>query len=199
MKRATLVTLIACLFLSTLAFAQEEDETKKNSLDSGSISSQFDYINSVSNSFQEYKVVKKTNLDQFRENVLDSIQGYQEQVLVLKQEISEKQAKIEGLNQEMEVNQAELEQAIADRDSFSFLGMPIHKNAYNSIMWLIVAGLGGALLFFVFQYTQSHKIINKASKDLEDTTEEFEQHRKNTLDRERKLKRELVDALNQRV
>lgn len=199
MKRATLVTLIACLFLSTLAFAQEEDETKKNSLDSGSISSQFDYINSVSNSFQEYKVVKKTNLDQFRENVLDSIQGYQEQVLVLKQEISEKQAKIEGLNQEMEVNQAELEQAIADRDSFSFLGMPIHKNAYNSIMWLIVAGLGGALLFFVFQYTQSHKIINKARKDLEDTTEEFEQHRKNTLDRERKLKRELVDALNQRV
>lgn len=178
--------------------AQEEEE-KKNSLDGGSISSQFDYINSVSNTFQEYKVVKKTSLDQFRKNVLDSIQGYQKKVLVLNQEISEKQAKIDALNQESEVTQAELDQAIADRDNFSLLGMPIHKNAYNSIMWLIVAGLGLALLFFVFQYTQSHRIINKARRDLDETSEEFEQHRKNTLERERKLKRELVDALNQRV
>ncbi len=184
----------------SLSFSQEaqEDTTAQepNSLTGGTISSQFDYINRVSNSFQEYKVIKQTNLDQIRSNVLDSLDVFKNQLVTVNQKLAEQQTKIENIDAETEAIQLELKEAQEARDSFSFLGIPIHKAVYNTIMWAIVAGLLVALLFFLFKYSQSHKVIARARKDLDDTVEEFEQHRKNTLDRERKLKRELVDALN---
>jgi len=88
----------------------------------------------------------------------------------------------------------EKNQAIADRDNFTFLGMGIQKTAYSSMMWVLVLVLSVALAFFALQYFRSSSKISKAEKDLIDVQEEFEQHRKNTLERERKLKRELIDA-----
>lgn len=179
-----------------LSFAQEEGPAP--SLNSGTISSQFDYLNTVSNNFQEYKVVKRTNLDQIRKNVSDSLNVFKDQLVTVKKDLKERQEQINVLESQMAEAQEQLSTAEEARDSFEFLGMPIHKSAYSSIMWTIVFVLTGALLFFLFQYSQSHKVISKARKDLEETVEEFEQHRKNTLDRERKLKRELVDALNKK-
>jgi anion-transporting ArsA/GET3 family ATPase len=200
MKNQYLLTLFLFLFSTVLCFSQEaETDTtaqETNSLTGGTISSQFDYINRVSNSFQEYKVIKKTNLDQIRSNVLDSLNVFKDQLVVVNQKLTDQQQRMENLEAETEAAQLELKEAQEARDSFSFLGIPIHKNIYNTIMWAIVVGLTVALLFFLFKYAQSHKAIARARKDLEDTVEEFEQHRKNTLDRERKLKRELVDALN---
>ena len=93
----------------------------------------------------------------------------------------------------------QLEVAEAARDNFEFFGMPIHKSAYVTMMWTIVAILAGAFFIFLFKYSQSHRVISRAKKDLAETIEEFEQHRKNTLERERKLKRELVDAMNGKI
>jgi Na+/H+ antiporter NhaB len=61
-------------------------------------------------------------------------------------------------------------------------------------MWLLVAGLAGAMVFFSVQYFRSFGRVKKAQKDLEEVQAEFDQHRKNALERERKLKRELIDA-----
>jgi Na+/H+ antiporter NhaB len=58
----------------------------------------------------------------------------------------------------------------------------------------LVAILGVALAFFSFQYFKSSKKIRKAQNDFVEVQEELENHRKNTLERERKLKRELIDA-----
>jgi hypothetical protein len=63
-------------------------------------------------------------------------------------------------------------------------------------MWTIVAALALALGFFLFKYSQSYKVISRAQKGLAEKVEEFDQHRKNTLERERKLKRDLIDAMN---
>lgn len=187
---------IACF--QSFSQSTQEDTTamKAGSLKSGTIASQFEYINSISNNFQEYKVIKRTNLDQLRSNVMDSLDVFKNQLVTLNQKLAEEESRMQDLEAQTENIQQELLSAQAERDSFSFLGMPIHKAVYNSLMWTIVALLGAALLFFLFKYSQSHKVIALARKDLGETVEEFEQHRKNTLDRERKLKRELVDALN---
>src|SRR5690606_14265877 len=92
---------------------------------------------------------------------------------------------------------AETEQkneAIASRDNFNFMGFGIQKTVYSSIMWLLVAILAAALAFFAMQYFRSFGRIKKAERDFLEVQEEFDQHRKNTLDLERKLKRELIDA-----
>lgn len=185
--------LYVLIGFGNLSFAQGDD-TDKGSLNSGTIDSQFDYIYNVSNNFQEYKVVKRTNLDKLKSNILDSMRTMRQEVLDLNNQITSQKDSIGSMNSHLEQAEMEKEEAIAAKDNFTFLGMGIHKAVYSSMMWLLVAILAAALGFFSFQYFRSFKKIKKAQNDLVEVQEEFDAHRKNTLERERKLKRELIDA-----
>lgn len=185
--------LLVVIGNGNLAFAQE-DTAEQGSLNSGTIDSQFDYIYSISNNFQEYKVVKRTNLDKLKSNILDSMRTMRQEVLDLKTLISNQKDSIGSMNEILLHAETEKEEAIAAKDNFTFLGMGIHKAVYSSMMWLIVAILAVALGFFSMQFFRSFKKIKKAQNDLAEVQEEFDSHRKNTLERERKLKRELIDA-----
>lgn len=195
MKRVLplLLLAISLIIIPFITFAQTET-TEEGSLDSGTIDSQFEYIYSVSNNFQEYKVVKRTNLDQLKSNILDSMHTMRTEVGDLKGLIVSEKDSIKNLNSILVTAETEKQEAIAEKDNFSFLGMGIHKAVYSSFMWILVAVLASALAIFSFQYFSSFKKIRKAQKDLAEVQEEFDNHRKNMLDRERKLKRELVDA-----
>lgn len=188
--------LLNLLFLlSGISIANAQDSTAtQNSLRSGTITSQFDYIYRVSNNFQGYEVVDKSNLEKLKANVLDSIQTMSKEVSELKLQMSTMDDSVIIYKNLLSAEIEEKNQAIADRDNFSFLGIGIQKTAYSSMMWVLVFALAAALAFFAVQYFRSSSKIAKAEKGLIEVQEEFEQHRKNTLERERKLKRELVDA-----
>lgn len=188
-----LLVLISLITIPSFTFAQENSEDK-GSLKSGTIDSQFEHIYSVSNNFQEYKVVKRTNLDQLKSNILDSMVTMRKEVGDLKLLIVSEKDSIKNLNAILATAETEKQAAIDEKDNFSFLGMGIHKAVYSSMMWILMAVLAGALAIFSFQYFTSFRKIKKAQKDLAEVQEEFDNHRKNMLDRERKLKRELVDA-----
>lgn len=193
MIKSVLLNLVFFFFGISIAYGQDSTATQ-NSLRSGTITSQFDYIYRVSNNFQEYEVVKKSNLEQLKANVLDSIRTMSKEVSDLKFHMSTLDDSVVIVK---DLLAAEIEQknlAIADRDNFTFLGIGVQKTAYSSMMWILVLVLSVALAFFALQYFRSSSKISKAEKDLIDVQEEFEQHRKNTLERERKLKRELIDA-----
>lgn len=193
MIKSLLLNLFLLFSGISIAFAQDSTATQ-NSLRSGTITSQFDYIYRVSNNFQEYEVVKKSNLEQLKSNVLDSIRTMSKQVAALNLQMSTMDDSVVIVKELLEAEIEEKNLAIADRDNFSFLGMGIQKTAYSSMMWILVVVLAAALSFFAFQYFRSSSKIAKAEKDLYEVQEEFDQHRKNTLERERKLKRELIDA-----
>jgi Skp family chaperone for outer membrane proteins len=198
MKILIKISFFLLLFSPLIVLAQEE-EAPVGSLDSGTISSQFDYINTISNNFQEYKVVKRTHLEKIRKNVLDSLNVYKEELSMTSQQIASRQEQISALETQVREANQQLEVAEGERDNFEIFSMPIHKSAFTSLMGLIIGVLAAAFLFFLFKYTKSHKVISQARRDLAETVEELENHRKNTLERERKLKRELVDALNRKV
>jgi hypothetical protein len=193
MIKSLILNLLFLFSGISIAFAQDSTATQ-NSLSSGTITSQFDYIYRVSNKFQDYEVVKKSNLEQLKSNVLDSIRTMSKEVSDLKNQMSTLDDSVVIVKDLLAAEIEEKNQAIADRDNFIFLGIGIQKSAYSSMMWVLVLVLSGALAFFAVQYFRSSSKISKAEKDLIDVQEEFEQHRKNTLERERKLKRELIDA-----
>lgn len=188
--------LLVSLFLtaSCLNAVFAQDSIPQNSLNSGTIESQFEYIYRVSNNFQEYEVVKKSNLEKLKSNIMDSLLTMRKQVGDLKQLQSSQTDSIQKISQTLATEIEQKESAIDLKDSFSFLGMNIQKTVYSSFMWTLVAALSGLLAFFSVQYFRSFGRVKKAQKDLEEMQEEFESHRKNTLERERKLKRELIDA-----
>lgn len=187
----SLVLVFSVFQLSTMA---QDTTSVQNSLNSGTISSQFDYIYRVSNGFQEYEVVKKANLEKLKSNVTDSIRVLRKEIADLKLKQNSVSDSLANFSEVLEKVNQEKEAAILEKDSFSFLGIAIEKNLYSTIMWLLVAGLAAAMAFFSVQYVRSFGRVKKAQKDLEDVQAEFDQHRKNALERERKLKRELIDA-----
>jgi ABC-type multidrug transport system fused ATPase/permease subunit len=187
--------LCVTILFSVNHLSQGQDSLQqKGSLKSGTIDSQFEYIYDVSNNFQEYKVVKQTNLDLLKSNILDSMKTMRSSVGDLNLIIDNQKDSIGSLNQVLSTSETEKQQAIAEKDNFSFLGIGIYKVVYSTFMWILVAILAAALAFFSFQYTRSYKKIRKAQRDLEEIQEELDSHRKTMLDRERKLKRELIDA-----
>lgn len=187
-------TLVVVFFLFHSAVNAQDTTTTQNSLNSGTIASQFEYIYRVSNNFQEYEVVKKANLEKLKSNIMDSLKVLRSEVVDLKTNQAVWNDSIQAMAEKLEKAEIEKNEAIKEKDSFSFLGIPIQKTVYSSMMWMLVAGLGIALGFFSVQFFRSFGRIKKAQQDLELVQEEFDQHRKNTLERERKLKRELIDA-----
>lgn len=192
MKIKLLTVLL--VFIAHFSFSQENSPSSGGSLNSGTIESQFEYIYRTSNDFQGYEVVKKENLQALKSHILDSLKVYKDQIMVLKTEKASQSDSLVLLSGNLALTQKEKEEAVVAKESFEFLGIAIEKTLYSSIMWSIVAILAAFLVFFSSQYFRSGSKIKKAQKDLEDIQSEFEQHRKNALERERKLKRELIDA-----
>lgn len=196
-----LFSLLLITFTFTFSQAQESPESlqKELSLDGGSIQDQFEYITRKSNSFQEYKVVKKTWLGKLEANILDSIRTMKSELAGMHSAETERKEEIAALQAETEAARSELEAAIATKNSIAFLGIQTHKNLYNSIMWGLVLGLAALLLLFIFRFRRSHAVTAEAVKNLEETKKEFETHRKRALEREQKLNRRLQDELNKQI
>jgi predicted nucleic acid-binding Zn-ribbon protein len=191
MNKYIVFLVLTVTLLSGQLLAQE---TNENALQSGTIDEQFDYIYGASNNYQEYKVVRRSFLDRLKSNMLDSIQTMRGEVLELKNDVQTRQDSIRSIQNLLAQTESEKQEAIAAKDNFNFLGLGIQKGVYSTFMWILVGALAAALALFSFKYFRSFSKIKKAEKDLAELQEEFEQHRKNTLERERKLKRELIDA-----
>ena len=200
MKIAKYLLFFAGIFSYAISHAQEvpAKTSPEGSLNSGTIESQFDYLNSISNNFQEYKVVKKANLDKIEGNVTDSLNVFKEQLVSINNQVKEQKAAIDQLNNDLKTSQSDLQQALDMKDSFSFMGMYIHKSTYNTLMWGLVILLAVALLFFIYRFKRNYSVTAEIKQSLMETREEFDLHRRNTLERERKLNRQLVDEMNKR-
>lgn len=188
--------LFATLLGFNLNLSAQVESTGTSSLDSGTISEQFEYLKDVSSNYQEYKVIRRSQLDKIQSNILDSISSYQSNIQELKQTLDENNNQIKALNEELSATVADYEQAVAEKDSFTLFGMLLHKNYYNNLVWGIIILLLIVLVISFFRFKRGHRITAETRQTLEDLREEFEQHRRNTLERERKLNRQLVDALN---
>jgi LPXTG-motif cell wall-anchored protein len=74
--------------------------------------------------------------------------------------------------------------------------MQMSKTGYNSLMWAIIAGLLGLLLFFIFKFKHSNVITKETKNSFSELENEFKEHRRVALEREQKVKRELQDLIN---
>ncbi|MDN3686419.1 hypothetical protein [Cyclobacterium jeungdonense] len=185
------------LFLAFPAgvFAQNESQVTETG-ENGTIQEQFEYLKEISSNYQEYKVIKRAELDRLQATILDSTQRYQNEIQELNSALTETKNQITQLNGELSETKEELARAIEERDSFSIFGLLLHKQIYNNLVWGVILFLLLVLIVSFIQFKRGHKITAETQRTLEDLREEFEQHRRNTLERERKLNRQLVDALN---
>ena len=185
-----------------LQFAQEEETGAQDelSLEKGPIDSQFEYIFTKSGNYRadgkKYEVVRTISLDKLRQNVLDTLSGYNKRAAELKATIAGHESTIGSLNKKLEETTNNLAAVTEEKDSMSFLGIMVSKSTYNGILWTVIASLLALLLFFIYKFRNSNYLTQEAKTNLAELETEYEYHRRRALEREQKISRQLQDEIN---
>jgi septal ring factor EnvC (AmiA/AmiB activator) len=190
----TTLTLL-CL---TTANAQDNstDDDDKLSLNEGTIDNQFEYVIRRSNSYQEFKVVKKTWLYELKAHTIDSLNAVHKELSDTQATVNSQSNEINQLKTDLSNTKTNLEITNKQKDSMALFGIQMSKGGYNALMWIIIAALLALLLLFIYKFKNSNSVTKQAKKTLLETEEEYEEYRRNSLEREQKVRRQLQDEIN---
>lgn len=191
-----LFNVISALFFTVFMSAQTQLTKAQVESLPNTIENEFVKIYKKSNNWQEYKMVKRVAFINFQKRVLDSVSIIKKDILTKKETIKQQKETIFSLNEQITKLNEDLKNSSNAKDSISLFGMQLSKTVYNFILWTIIIVLLVGLFFFIFKYKRSNIITKGATKNLVEIEEEFEQHRKKTLEKEQKLRRQLHDEMN---
>ncbi|MDF9798680.1 cell division protein FtsB [Catalinimonas alkaloidigena] len=190
-NRLLFLGLALSLVIST-GFAQETSSTLDQQYNELIESS-----NSVkSSSGREYKVINLQDINAIWRNVQNSMAAS-------KEELSATQNKVENLNQEV----AKLTQKIDEQQStveasehaathISVLGLDIPKDKFVATFWITTAVLLVLLGGAIFQFKRSRNVTQRTQLNFVQLQEEMEELRRTSLEKERRLRRELQTERN---
>jgi len=179
-------TTLALLFFSFTTIAQENK----------TLPEQFDHVITSSNSYQEFKVVKKNNLETLKRSVIDSILVYQNALAQMQSEIESQKIETNILQTNLKETNLKLKEAIEKENGISFLGILLTKGVYNTLVWSIILLLAIFLGLFISRFINNNKVASALKSKLLETEEEFETHRQRAIEREQLLNRKLLDEIN---
>lgn len=183
-KYALLVFLFS---INIIGFAQNTDN---------SIEDQFTKVIDKSNSYKEFKVIKKAKLKVLRKNILDSIALLENTIDTTQEAIEKLQSQINTLTQNLGTTKKNLSESIEKENGLDFLGIRTNKTTYNIALWSIVFGLISLLALIFVKHKRNQTITKETILKLDEVETEFDAHRKKTLTNEQLLRRKLQDEIN---
>jgi len=192
--KLTVVSFFTLAFFAG-SFAQSDNENT-GSLDAGTIDSQYDYIWKSSNKYQDHRVVKAFKLNKFRDNVTDSLEALQLEIISLNSSIVSNNSSNRGLNTTIDTLNTQLFQAISEKESFSILGTSTSKSVFKSLFWTITFVLGFLLIVSFFRLKSKTAIAKEARGNFSMLEHEFEDFKKRSREKEQVLARQLQNEIN---
>ncbi len=168
----------------------QEEEVSKN------LEEQYESLMKKSTTYQEYKVIKRVGLNQLWENVNDSINLFLSNYYTAQSVISNLNIELKATKDTLEHRTSALEESNFGRDRISFLGTPLLKMTYNTIVWGIILILGFIVVVLFLRFAKSNSVTKNTRKEYGSLEEEFENYKKNSRENEINLKRDLQTAHN---
>jgi len=189
---------IALIFISIVSIGQnaKNQEIINKALSSETIKNQFEVLLSKSGDYQGYKNIKHNNLRKFKINFLDSLLATDKKYDVANTEINSQKTEIASLKSEIVTINESLAKVTDEKDTVGLFGMRLTKQAYNVSLWSIIGALLATTLLLLFKYKSSNKLTKSTKLSFNEVEEEFETHKKKSLEREQVLRRKLQDEIN---
>ncbi|MEX0997332.1 MAG: hypothetical protein WDZ45_09820 [Flavobacteriaceae bacterium] len=179
-------TIFILLFFATFGFSQTEN----------TLENLFDEVYSRSNNYQEFKVVKRADLNSLKKSTLDSIEVYKNALVQMQSELESQQIELGLIQSNLTETNEKLSAAEQRENEISFLGIQTTKAAYNSIVWTVIILLVIILFLFIYKFRNSNEVTRDTKRKLDELEKEFELHRQRALEREQQLNRKLLDEIN---
>jgi len=189
---------ISFLLIFICAVTLKAQVTTEADLTQGTLDEQFKSMLDASESYKIYKVIRRSYLDRFKSNINDSIGEVRQKIIDTRQQLTDQQNEIASLKSELSNTNQNLSNVSNEKDSISFLGMPVGKSKYKTIMWSIAAALLGGLLFFFYRFYKSNQVTSETQKNLDELQNDFDSYKKRAIEKEQKIMRRLQDELNKR-
>ena len=177
-----IILLVISVFSS---IAQEND-----------LENQFDEVLKKSNNYQEYKVIKKVEINALKKNVLDTVSALEQKIASSSIEIEEQKNTISSLNTELETTKNELAVSKKKETGIELLGVLTNKTTYNTLLFSLI----GILLFTIFvlfyKFKNSNSVTKSTLTKISETEEELDTFRQKSIEREQQIRRKLQDEIN---
>lgn len=186
MKRRNLIIITSILF-GSLASAQGGSK---------SIDNQFNTLINKSTNYQTYKVIDKQELQNLQQNVADTISKYKSSLTANSSLNAQNKETVDALTQKLQTAEQSLKALTAKEEHFEVFGLSMQKELFQIILIALFSVLLLLIGIFYYRFKNSHTTTKDAIKNLKETEEEFEEHRRAALEREQKIKRQLQDEIN---
>jgi hypothetical protein len=188
-KGVSCIGIIFCLNLTNTLAAENE------TIDSGSIKQQFEFVINKSTQYNEYRAVRSIWLDKLKTHSLDTIASIKTGFENFKRLSGSQSKQIDSLKFSLSETNEKLDKSITEKNSLRIFGIKVAKSKYNTLVTFIILGLLALLIVGFMLYRKLKSVSNRDSKDLSDLKEEFDMFRKRALEREQKMARQHLDEI----
>jgi cell division protein FtsB len=178
------------LLLSTGVFAQAENTGPK------SLKDQFQEMLESSETYTEYKVVKRSKLNEYSSAVQDSLSKGRTNIVGLSAEVKELKTQVSRLTARIADLESQLSESESLRNSLVFLGIKMNKATYHTLVWVIIGVLAVFGAFAYLSFMRSNQLTTKTKKEMKTLELEYDDHRKTSQEKQIKMGRELQTERN---
>lgn len=196
MKNTSLIYLLFVTLILLISPITTQAQDAEGDAGPQTLKRQFQEMLDKSESYTEYKVIKRSLLSQYSKAVQDSLNVNRNEIRSLKSKVADQQSQISTLSIRIKELEEKLAKSEELRESLSFLGINLNKATYHIVVWLIIAGL---VVFGGIAYTsfmRSNMITAKSKKEYSVLEVEYEEHKKKSHEKQIKMGRELQTERN---
>jgi len=198
----TLFSLILVLFIHHETHSQTQREISRSKKElNNNLENQFELILNIGKDYTTdsipFEVIKRRYLIAFKENLKDSLILQSTELKSHKAKLNSIQKAFQDIKNENTELKKELSEISTKENSVNFIGGNINKTLFFAINYIIIIALILGIIFLYKHYLSSSKIQANLIEALKVSEETINSNKKKGLNRELKLKREILELEKQ--
>lgn len=193
------ITLVIFLLIAGISYGQSNSDQGEGSLENGTIEDKIDYLIKESSNYRNYEVIQRKSLKDLQSMISDTINQLNNKLDASEKRLNRQADSLKLLQNEVVSLTDSLNTTLKSGDTISFFGSRMNKGLYKTIVWLVVIALILSVIYVIYRGKANRYLLERTKSNQEKLQKEFDSYKKRALEREQKLKRELMDERNQRL
>ena len=193
MKRTVFLILSLLTFFAETQAQRSAEALEPNE---ATLQERFLILRDKSESYSEYKVIRTYVLDGMWKITMDSLRAERAALREAQANIKKLQDEIAAVNATMKSKEEAVAQMEHDSSHISVLGIDFLKSVFLSTVGIIILGLMVLVGLLVARVKWVQSSMREKIENADALSHEFEEYKRNALEKQMKLSRELQDERN---
>ena len=163
---------------------------------SQTLDEQFKELRDDSETFKVYKVIKQTELNSFWNTVMDSVGALKNEITKAEETIQNQSSEITNQKNIISTKDQEIEGLEFQTTHITVLGIDLYKEAFIVISFSIMGLLVITIVILFGRFRSSQTVAKQKVIEWKKVTQELEKLKKESLEKQMKLRRELQTQIN---